>query len=46
MKASGSSLDDKALQAAIEEFCWFPDYPETDHSAHHPTHPAETPPGP
>jgi malic enzyme len=23
----GQSLDDEALQAAIEDFCWFPDYP-------------------
>jgi malic enzyme len=26
----GQSLDDQALQAAIEEFCWFPDYPATE----------------
>ena len=26
----GQSLDDKALQAAIEDFCWFPDYPATE----------------
>ncbi len=38
----GHSLDDAALQAAIEDFCWFPDYAETDHSAHHSAH-AETP---
>jgi malic enzyme len=31
----GHSLDDNALSAAIEEFCWMPDYPETDHSLHH-----------
>ena len=28
----GRSLDDNALQAAIEEFCWFPDYPATEPS--------------
>jgi malate dehydrogenase (oxaloacetate-decarboxylating) len=39
----GQSLDDQALQAAIDEFCWFPDYPETDHSAHHPAPAAEAP---
>ena len=39
----GQSLDDQALHAAIEEFCWFPDYPETDHASHHPGHAAETP---
>jgi malate dehydrogenase (oxaloacetate-decarboxylating) len=26
----GQSLDDKALQAAIEKFCWFPDYLPTE----------------
>ena len=26
----GRSLDDQALQAAIEDFCWFPDYPATE----------------
>ncbi len=26
----GQSLDDKALQAALEGFCWFPDYPATE----------------
>jgi len=26
----GQSLDDLALQAAIEDFCWFPDYPATE----------------
>jgi malic enzyme len=31
----GHSLDDQALQAAIEEFCWMPDYPETDYAPHH-----------
>ena len=41
----GTSLDDQALQAAIEEFCWFPEYPETDHSAHHPARAAEAPAG-
>jgi malic enzyme len=25
----GQSLDDQALEAAIEDFCWFPDYPAT-----------------
>ena len=42
----GQSLDDQALQAAIEEFCWFPEYPETEHVSHHHAHPAETSPGP
>jgi malic enzyme len=34
----GRSLDDAALEAAIKEFVWFPDYPAklpTGHSAHH-----------
>jgi malic enzyme len=35
----GHSLDDTALQAAIDEFCWFPDYPATDSS---PSQPAPT----
>jgi len=26
----GQSLDDLALQASIEDFCWFPDYPATE----------------
>ena len=26
----GQSLDDTALQAAIEDFCWFPDYPAAE----------------
>ncbi len=39
----GHSLDDNALRAAIEEFCWVPNYPETDHSAHHPAPAAEAP---
>jgi malic enzyme len=26
----GQSLDDDALQAAIENFCWFPEYPDTE----------------
>jgi malic enzyme len=26
----GQSLDDQALQAAIKDFCWFPDYPATE----------------
>jgi malic enzyme len=26
----GQSLDDDALKAAIESFCWFPEYPETE----------------
>ena len=29
----GRSLDDQALQAAIEEFCWFPDYAATEPTA-------------
>ena len=41
----GQSLDDQALHAAIEDFCWFPDYPEPDHSSHHPGHTAEPPAG-
>jgi malic enzyme len=28
----GQSLDDQAIQAAIEGFCWFPDYPATESS--------------
>jgi malic enzyme len=28
----GQSLDDKALEAAIEDFCWFPDYPGAETS--------------
>jgi malic enzyme len=28
----GQSLDDEALQAAIEYFCWFPDYPAAEPS--------------
>jgi malic enzyme len=39
----GNSLDDNALQAAIGDFCWFPDYPVADHSTAHPAHAAETP---
>ena len=39
----GHSLDDNALQAAIEEFCWLPDYPETDHALHHVASAAEAP---
>jgi malic enzyme len=39
----GHSLDDNALQAVIEDFCWFPDYPETDHSPHHPAPAPEAP---
>jgi malic enzyme len=42
----GQSLDDTALQAAIEEFCWFPEYPETEHVSHHHAHSAETPVNP
>jgi malic enzyme len=42
----GQSLDDVALKAAIEEFCWFPEYPEADHVSHHHSHPAETPVNP
>ena len=26
----GQSLDDEALQKAIEDFCWFPDYPAAE----------------
>jgi malate dehydrogenase (oxaloacetate-decarboxylating) len=39
----GQSLDDPALQAAIEEFCWFPEYPETDHGSHPHAHQLEVP---
>jgi malic enzyme len=39
----GQSLDDVALQAAIEEFCWFPEYPETDHGSHPHAHQLEVP---
>ena len=28
----GRSLDDEALKAAIEDFCWFPNYPASDHT--------------
>jgi malic enzyme len=31
----GQSLDDQALQAAIEAFCWFPDYPATESAPAH-----------
>jgi malic enzyme len=31
-EGSGRSLDDEALQAAIEDFCWFPDYSATESS--------------
>jgi malic enzyme len=41
----GQSLDDPALHAAIEEFCWFPEYPEIDHASHHHAHPTEAPAG-
>jgi malic enzyme len=39
----GHSLDDHALQAAIEDFCWLPEYPETDHIPHHSAPTAEAP---
>jgi malic enzyme len=39
----GHSLDDSALQAAIEDFCWMPDYPEHDHAAHHAATASEVP---
>jgi malate dehydrogenase (oxaloacetate-decarboxylating) len=39
----GHSLDDHALEAAIEAFCWLPEYPELDHSHHHPAHDPEVP---
>jgi hypothetical protein len=39
----GHSLDDNALQAAIEDFCWMPDYPEHDHAAHHAATVSEVP---
>ncbi len=39
----GQGLDDQALHAAIEEFCWFPEYPEANHAAHHQAHSAEAP---
>jgi len=41
----GQSLDDDALHAAIEDFCWYPDYPETDHAAPHPAHATGVPVG-
>ena len=37
----GYTLDDQALRAAIEDFCWFPDYPEADTAVPQPAHPAE-----
>jgi malic enzyme len=40
----GQALDDQALEAAIEDFCWFPDYAATNHASHHHTAPAETHP--
>jgi malic enzyme len=39
----GHSLDDSALHAAIEDFCWMPDYPEHDHAAHHAATVSEVP---
>jgi malate dehydrogenase (oxaloacetate-decarboxylating) len=39
----GHSLDDQALQAAIDDFCWFPEYPATDHASHHAPSAAEVP---
>jgi malic enzyme len=30
----GQSLEDKAIEAAIEQFCWFPGYPEAEHGPH------------
>jgi len=39
----GQSLDDQALEAAIADFCWFPDYTETVHAAPHPAPAAEAP---
>ena len=41
----GRSLDDAALQAAIEEFVWFPDYPARPAAAAHPAPAAEAPEG-
>jgi malate dehydrogenase (oxaloacetate-decarboxylating) len=41
----GLSMDDQALQAAIEEFSWFPEYPEIDHGSHPHAHHAEPPAG-
>jgi hypothetical protein len=37
----GYTLDDNALRAAIEDFCWYPDYPETEQVAPQPAQPAE-----
>jgi len=39
----GQTLDDAALQAAIEEFCWFPEYLEAEHAGHHAAHHPEAP---
>jgi malate dehydrogenase (oxaloacetate-decarboxylating) len=39
----GHSLDDNALQAAIDEFFWAPNYPETDPAVHHHALAAEVP---
>ncbi|HSA12144.1 MAG TPA: NAD-dependent malic enzyme [Candidatus Paceibacterota bacterium] len=34
----GQSLEDKDLKTAIEDFCWFPDYPAADSRPHWPKH--------
>jgi malic enzyme len=39
----GRSLDDDALKAAIEDFCWFPDYRAPDPSPPQPTPTPEPP---
>jgi malate dehydrogenase (oxaloacetate-decarboxylating) len=38
----GRSLDDEALQAAIAEFCWFPDYTTKQLGSPHPAPEAES----
>jgi malate dehydrogenase (oxaloacetate-decarboxylating) len=37
----GRSLDDKAIQAAIEDFCWLPDYPAAEPALPQPAPAAE-----
>jgi malic enzyme len=38
----GYTLDDNALRTAIEDFCWYPDYPETEPAAPQPAQPADS----
>jgi malic enzyme len=41
----GRTLDDEALRAAIEEFVWFPDYPDRPGESHGRKSPAKAPRG-